>query len=154
MAGPGRESKFTPECRDALLDGVAAGNTYAVAARRAGVGPRTVRRWLQRGRAGEEPFAAFLAAMKKAQAGVEDACVRGILAVGQGGLVLERTTRPDGTVTEKFSRPEWTALAWWLERTNPTDWGKDNEIVRKLFEFVRKYEAAEAAPLARGVSGG
>jgi hypothetical protein len=161
MARPGRESKFTEECRTRILEHIEAGNTLAVSARRSGICPRTLTYWMARGRKATDdadPFAAFLAGIKKARAGAEDSAVRGLLAIGHGGIVIERTTRTDRdgnpVVTEKYSRPEWTALAWWLERMSAKDWAKDNDIIRRLVADLRKREAADVEALAPGVPGG
>jgi hypothetical protein len=46
----------------------------------------------------------------------------------KGGAIMSRSTtqNSDGTSTtsEKFSRPEWTAAAWCLERRSPEKWGR------------------------------
>ena len=104
----GRPSKLTPEVEARIVEAVELGATWERAADAAGVGASTLRDWRQRGEAGEVPFVAFLAALKRAEgAGVERA-LRSIRKAAEGGA--------------------WQASAWILERRYPADYGRRSEV--------------------------
>ncbi len=104
----GRPSKLTPVVAARILEAVELGATWERAADAAGVGASTLRDWRQRGEAGEKPFAAFLAALKRAEgAGVERA------------LMVIRKAAAAGA---------WQASAWLLERRYPADYGRRSEV--------------------------
>ena len=127
----GRPTKLTPEVQTSICRDLAAGLTRDCAATRAGITYSTLRLWVSRGRRGGAKNTAFLdfyTALKKAE---QDAIARNVAIVqtaAKGGMVVERVTSTDAkgrtTTTEKFTRPEWTAGAWWLERKFPDRWGK------------------------------
>jgi hypothetical protein len=154
----GRDTKWSDERQAQILADLAAGTSRKCAAERAGVTERTLYRWLARGKGPDraEPFVSFLSAVKKAERDGEHLAVRSLLSIGRGGQVLRRTVRThkDGSesVTEHFARGEWTALAWWLERKFPVEWGKDNEILRQIIADFRK-KKAEAEGWTRGGCG-
>lgn len=109
------EPKYTPEVQATFCRELANGVPVWVAASRAGLADRTVRLWRQKGRAGEEPYATFAAAVKRAQAD----------AVAKFAGVIE-TAAVD----------TWQAAAWWLERRHPGDWGSSR---RELADLKRQY---------------
>jgi hypothetical protein len=74
---------------------------------------------MQRGRDGEEPFAAFLAHLQKADAEAEAAAVKVIVRAAQ-----------DGT---------WQAAAWWLERRRSQRWARREALSHE--ERARREEA-------------
>lgn len=92
----GRPTKLDETRAEAIEKSIAAGGSRLSAAAAAGVHDSTLREWLQRGAKGEEPYAAFRARIKRAEAEAEQAMV---------GIVREAAL--DGT---------WQAAAWWLER--------------------------------------
>lgn len=97
--------KLTPAVQKAIVTALEGGNTHRTAAHLAGIGPSTMRDWMRRGRDGEAPFDAFVAAVKKA------------VSTGEGELVaIIRSAAAD----PKY----WTAAAWLLERRNPKVWGR------------------------------
>jgi hypothetical protein len=114
MAGPGRNTKLTPETQKVICDSIAAGIDRKHSALRAGTSARTVRMWLQNARRprAKAEYVAFAAAMKKAEA---DAVARNV--------ALIQKAAQDGT---------WTAAAWWLERRHPDLYGSDRKRVREL----------------------
>jgi hypothetical protein len=77
------------------------------------VGPSTLREWKQRGRDGEEPYAAFLARLEEADGQAADAAMT---------FIMSAATDPK----------HWTAAAWMLERRHPD-----------LFALKRQMEADE-----------
>lgn len=116
------ETKFTDERQASILKDLADGQTRACAAERAGIGERTLARWVSKGRRGEEPYAAFVAAIKKAERDAEAEAVNDIRQAG---------------------KKNWTARAWWLERKFPESWGKDAIELREIVAEWRKRKRAK-----------
>lgn len=154
MARKGRESKLTPERETSILRDLRAGNTRACAAERAGIGERTLARWIAHGKAGKKQFVAFVASVKKAEQDAENVAIRGIRKAAKGGTLVERRTitKRDGTeeVIEKFSGPQWQAYAWWAERKNPDKWGQQRDVMREMKRVLAKMER-ERAELRRKI---
>jgi transposase-like protein len=117
IAGPGRDTKYDAERAAIILKVISRGNTRANAAEQAGIGERTLREWVARGKKGDPTFAAFSAALKMAERKAEGRMVG---------------------VIRKAGRTNWTAAAWWLERKFPEAWGKDAEILREMLAEYRK----------------
>ncbi len=111
------ETKFNEDRERRILVDLADGQTRACAAARAGITDRTMQNWMARGRKGEEPFASFVSAVKKAERDAE------AVAVGE---------------IRKAGTKNWTAFAWWLERKFPASWSKDAEILREMAAEYRK----------------
>src|ERR1019366_6148350 len=63
----GSGTKLTVEVGRAIVAAIAAGNFPSVAARLAGVSIGTLERWLERGDKGEQPYADFAQALRKAE---------------------------------------------------------------------------------------
>ena len=115
-----RPSKFSPQVRKAILDAVEAGNFRDSAARAAGVGPRTLDRWLQLGlQYPDGEYGAFRAALLAAEGKAEAALVRTIF---------------------DMARSDWKAAAWWLERKFPQRWGRFRGEFTELQRRVRELE--------------
>jgi len=74
------------------------------ACKSAGVGRSTLYEWLQRGRAGEEPYAKFAVRIREADGRVQTEVERALYEAATGGHV--------------------GAQSFWLERQYPRDWGK------------------------------
>lgn len=109
----GRPITLTPEVQLAVCEKIAEGNYLETAASLAGVPPRTLRRWLQRGhdavkRKVRNPFRRFLEAVEQAQAEGEAEHVGAI-----------RAARSE----------HWQASAWWLERTRPERFGRRDKVL-------------------------
>jgi len=82
--GTGRPSSFglgdtVPE----LLTEIAEGNSREGACGVAGISLRTFYRWLERGENGEEPYAAFVSALKRAEGLLEGKLTRNIVRAGE-----------------------------------------------------------------------
>lgn len=75
---------------------------HNLAADAAGISRATMRRWMRRGEAGEEPFASLLTDMLKAKA--------------------ERQAEIMEEIHDQ-GRDSWQALAWQLERSAPEEFG-------------------------------
>lgn len=116
---------LTDEVRAAIVECVRNGCPYTVAAKCAGISPRTLQTWLQRGRDGSAPeYVALVADIEKAKSEAIRVAVEEIRAAG---------------------KKNWTAFAWWLERTYPGMYSKDNYRIREV-----ERELAELSKLLRG----
>lgn len=117
LLGMARRSKLTPETQQAIVNALNSGNWLETAASYAGIAPATLYNWLERGRNERERIDAgadydddeivyveFLEAVEKARS---QAQVRAV------GLIQKAAI--DGT---------WQAAAWFLERSNPQQWGR------------------------------
>jgi transposase-like protein len=104
----GRPSKFTPEAKERILMAIRSGNWLCVAARAGGVVYDTLREWLKQGEEDSAAglvteFSEFSVAVQEAQDWVE---IRNV------GFI------------QVAARKNWSAAAWWLEKTRPDRWGK------------------------------
>ncbi len=132
-AKTGRLPKLTPDVAKIIIDSVAAGVPSKYAAERAGIGERTLLRWIALGRRAKSgPLMAFLASLKKAQS---DCIARNVANIQRAASEREEVTTketryPDGTVkTEKTVRKviDWCAAAWYLERTCSKEFGRPHK---------------------------
>jgi hypothetical protein len=99
---------LTPEVAERLVALIRAGNFEKVAARAAGVAPRTLKLWLQRGRSDREadaPYRELLERVERARAEGEAVHVARIAQAAQ---------------------EDWRASAWYLERSYPERWGRSS----------------------------
>lgn len=90
----GKPTKCTADVTAAICQSLAAGVDVETAARREGIGRRTIYEWRERAEKGEEPFAGFFDACEVALAECEVEVTRGILGA---------------------ARRDWKAGAWWLK---------------------------------------
>ncbi len=114
-----------------IVDAVAAGLPWKLAAQAAGVGASTLREWKQRGRDGEEPFAAFLARLEVAD---------GQAAHGAMVAIMSAAADPK----------HWHAAAWMLERRHPDLFALKREF-KADDEVQRSAEAEADLDVARSV---
>lgn len=96
----GRPTSLTPDVERRILTALRGGNYRETAAQAAGVHRNSIRNWLERGEAGEEPYASFLCAVEKAEAYGERKLLRAIRAGCDG----------------------WQSKAWIMERRWPGRW--------------------------------
>ncbi len=102
----GRPSTLTPDVQKALVRIVRAGNYLETACAHTGVDYGTCLNWLTRGKAETSgAHREFREAIEKARAYAEQVSLRQIRVA---------------------ARKEWTAAAWYLERTKPERWGRAN----------------------------
>ncbi len=99
----GRKPALTPEVHEKIVAVVKGGSLIETAAAVAGVSRSAVYRWLERGRDGEEPYAAFEQAVAQAKAEGES---RNVMLIARAGA------------------KDWRAAAWLLARQNPEKYGQ------------------------------
>lgn len=146
-ARPGRPTDCTPERTAKIVQAISAGNYGEVAARYAGIDPRTYYRWLERGRAertrragphdsracvvnlDEQPFYQFCQAVEKAEA---DAEARNV------------------AIIQTAARETWQAAAWYLERKHADRWGRRDRVDLRVLIEQEAARAAQAAGVAEG----
>lgn len=97
----GRPTKLTDETQATIVAALREGMYREIAAKLAGIHRDTLYGWLERGRTGEAPYAAFSDAVEKAEAEAEQETVRSARTGGDG----------------------WQAKAWLAERRWPSRWG-------------------------------
>ena len=120
----GRKSRLTEDVQKLVLEGVQLGGLMPDVASHAGVGERTLFRWLERGRryrdaveVGASPQEEDLLYFEFAQKffdGVSSVRLR------MTGKILRAA---DGDVS-MGKDPDWKAAAWYLERSAPALWGR------------------------------
>ncbi len=106
-SGPGRPTSLTPEVSAKICKLLRAGNFRETACAAAGVDARSLRNWLKRGAAGEEPFRKFSEDLDEAEAAAE------------GTLVVK---------IQKGALEDWRAAAWLLERRGSKRWGYKAQV--------------------------
>lgn len=128
-----RPIKLTPELQKQICDTLAAGNYVDAVCDYVGIGTSTFYDWMKRGERGwkkdiDDGYVGFSDAVKKARSQSEIVSVSRIRRAAMGEQVVKRkvVTKPDGTqiVEETITPPEWTADAWFLERSFPDRWGR------------------------------
>lgn len=103
-----RPCKLTPKVQEQVCRAIADGNTRECAAELAGVGARSLFRWLAQGKAqGKGRFRQLWQAVQKAEAEAESHCVK---------------------VVRKAMPKSWQAAAWWLERRRKRRYGKAHSV--------------------------
>lgn len=110
----GRPTKLTPEIQERIIQALSAGNYQDTAARFAGIDPSTFYRWMDDGAKDDaDPlFKEFREAVEKARAQAEVRSVALIQNAANGGT--------------------WQAAAWWLERSHPQKWGRQQRIMQEI----------------------
>ena len=91
-----------------FLEAVGDGNYIETAAKLAGISKACLYNWITRGKTGEEPFAAFVDALEKAEARSEAQAVANVRQAGK---------------LPQF----WAAEMTYLERRHPEKWGRRQE---------------------------
>lgn len=108
-----RPTSLTPEVQDAIVASIQDGNYRTTAAQSAGVCERSLYNWLERGEKGEEPYAEFMQAMKRAEASAESNLLDQI-----------RHAQPAVTGEGGHGADLWQAKAWIMERRWPKRWAQ------------------------------
>lgn len=126
----GRPTKLDDLLTKRIVDAVRAGLPWKLAAQAAGVGWSTLKEWKARGRAGEEPFAALVARLERAEGEAAQAAMASILAAAADPR-------------------HWTAAAWMLERRHPELFALKRQVEPE--EEAAKEQAADDLEVARAV---
>lgn len=133
----GRPTKCTPETVDKILGAVRRGHYVETATRLARITDQTFYSWKERGESGEEPFAAFLDALKVAEAEAEDSALLDV--------------RAGATGTESNPGTHWVSAMTFLERRWPARWGRRDpersELDRRLKGLEIELTEAKLAAL-------
>lgn len=132
------KTKLNPDVQKRITDALRLGNTRGVAAIHGGISHRTFDQYMLDGeKANWGQFFQFRQAVKEAEKDAAMGRVAGIMRATIGGEVVGRKTttfkgkdgEPDRVVVEEtYTRPEWTAAAWWLERKSPKEWGRRDRL--------------------------
>lgn len=122
---------FTLELAATICKVIRRGNFREMACAQVGISSQTLRNWLRRGAAGEEPFAQFSLDLLLAESVSEDALITGIRLQGQ---------------------KDWKALAWIAERAYSQRWGYKAQAqvdvqkeVARVLETIHKVLGPEDA---------
>ena len=150
----GRPTKLTAAVQQQICQAVSLGVSPTSAGAYLGIGKAVILEWLARGH-GQDPhrrqtplYAAFAEAVEKARASDELRRMGRLEQAAKGGQVLSEKIvhYADGRiVTERqYTRPEWTADAWVLERTRPEQYGRRDRLhVQFEIERAARLVAAE-----------
>ncbi len=117
-----RPTDLTPELADKLCQLVEEGLPMSRAAEHEGIDYSTLKRWQRRK---GEPYEGFCASLKRAKAASQAASIRTIRMGAQG----------------------WQGEAWYLERSDPKNWGRRMEVKQEVKQ--PKEQRTEAQLLAR-----
>lgn len=113
MARTGRPTILNQAMADAIVDLLKRGNYITTAARAVGINPVTIGAWVRKG--------AELAEEDRELDETEQLFVEFSIEVEKARAFAEVT---HVETIRQASKDNWTASAWWLERTNPNNWGK------------------------------
>lgn len=118
----GRSTRLNDDVEKRVIDGLQAGAHLSDVAKYAGVGERTLFRWLERGKkykeaneGGVEPEEADAKYFKFSERVNETI---GAVRLRMTGRILQAADGGEGR------EPDWKAAAWYLERSNPENWGR------------------------------
>jgi hypothetical protein len=116
-----RPSKFTPEARVTILEALAKGSFREVAAKRAGIGSRTLKRWMKLGRMYPDgEYGKFAADVLRFEVTVEIAAVSRLLQAGMS--------------------EDPKLLCWYLERRWPQRYGRFRGELTELKREIRELQ--------------
>jgi transposase-like protein len=111
MARTGRKPKLTPDLQKRFVDALLSGNFIDTACNYVGISPATYYDWMKQGeKSNAKPeMLEFSEAVKRARAEAE---VRNVSLIN----------------TAARDPRHWTAAAWFLERSYPTKWGRQQKV--------------------------
>lgn len=149
----GRPTECTPEVTRKVAEALGVGSSLRVAAQFAGISKESVRVWLLRGEAGEEPYAAFWAAVQMARAGVQVDLARTVLDAAKGDprLALRMLTLLPGTEWGQVERHEMSGPGG---RPLPPQGIGADDLARRLDALAARAAARDAPRGAGGGTGG
>lgn len=142
-------SVMTPATVETVLTALKTGLGLGTAAGFAGIGERTVKDWLARGRAAldaaeennapvpeeDRQYADFAREVDQNRASAIARNITNIQSAGaRGAPVMDRQGRPVRDEQDRivFHNGDWRASAWWLERMYPAEFGQRVELSGEL----------------------
>lgn len=135
---------LTPELQAQIVQSLEIGNYLDVAAAQAGVYKPRVLEWLRKGARGQQPYADFADAVRKAQNRAESELVRRHEEIIRAALDMG-----DPKALAVAER----AIGWRLERKYPKRWGKQVQVLDSSEDPTRQaYEAMSDDELEREVT--
>jgi hypothetical protein len=120
-----RPAKLTDETAKVIVDAIKVGCPIKVACQAAEIGSTTFKSWMARGKSEDEadaPYRAFRAAVRKARAHGESFALKVI-----------QDAMPD----------HWQAAAWFLERSQPTRWGRVDRMKATIDKEVMEMDVKQ-----------
>lgn len=126
----GRPSKFTPDVRKAIIDGVTAGLTYTHVCRIVGIEYETFNQWRKKGAAllekDDDGYFEFSEMLTRAEHQTSLSMMANIRKCAQGYKLKRSFVNKKGElITYEDDVPsDWRASAWWLERRYPDEYGR------------------------------
>lgn len=114
---------------NALIGALASGATNSLACKFAGIGSSTFSEWMNKGRNGQFPYSYVSQAIEEATASLKVDLISSLLDAGLSNQPYTEVTKEyDGKTktmqvtkeVEKYIPRKWQALAWFLERTDPS----------------------------------
>lgn len=112
--GGSNYTRYTPEVHKAVVENIEKGNSITDAGLLAGLGRETLDGWLYKGRGQPEKYPEFV----QLQNDVDEARAR------RRAKAVENIV----TVGDSQQAGTWQANAWFLERTDPENWGRKDKI--------------------------
>lgn len=109
--------KLTPEIIETISVALRAGNYVEIAARFAGVPRSSLYRWMQKG---ED---ALFKQEQGEQLSGNDAMYLDLFNAVENARA-QAIVRNVSLISQAAQGGQWQAAAWWLERTNPKQWGR------------------------------
>jgi transposase len=110
------KSKLTAKLQQEIVDAIRVGSTREAACANAGINSRTLRIWMQRAKAGEQPYQRFAEAVELAD------------GESQQSLLLE---------IRRAAAGDWKAAAWLLERMYPKKFGYKAQVELTMDELTK-----------------
>ena len=139
----GRPTKLTPSVQAAIVQAVSLGVPIKTAGSYVGVSEKSLTEWLARGqgrhsvRGSTKAYAAFAEAVEQARAQDEVRRIARLEQAARGGQVIFRKVQESvnaagevvkRVIEERHTEPQWTADAWFLERSYPDRWGRRERL--------------------------
>lgn len=114
--------KYTPDRVEKIISAIKGGNAPQVAARWAGVNKQVFAVWM-------DTYPEFVIMVEEAEAAAE---IRNVAIVQQA------------------ANKQWTAAAWYLERTHPERWGRVDRV--EIYQVQKQAEALVEELRAEGIN--
>jgi len=120
---PPRNSKYTPEIHELIVARIREGNPKSTAFRLVGLHADTCWDWLRYAREDPERYPHFVRLTEDIEQAIAEVQAESVAIIRQAPALDPRN---------------WTAAAWYLERTDPQTWGRKDRV---------EVDASKSAPL-------